>query len=239
MLAHESIDVSAYHGGPAVLEQVLGRKDGVLTLFTREQAPTSETLTKTILPEPLDREPAMGSGTIRQYRPEPCSTFALHIQPRKPDGIVHIESKRTSQGWKDTTTRGVPIYVYFESSERAPLEALRVKLYGQQLTRQVEHFESQQEEFERRWSALPPEEQHTAFMHQFLQMVDMLDINTPPPGDVPADLQEAVRHIQGRLQDAQRQAREEVAKNPVDPELKRLMDEVLRSTLGDRQDEEE
>ncbi len=116
VLARETIDLSPlYDGSPATEEQVLAREGDGLVLFTRRRSPEGEALTRTTLPLPLD---AMWA-EIRPHRPAPIGTFALHIQPAESDGIVQVQSETNDDGrWKDTTSRGVPIYVMFESTDR-------------------------------------------------------------------------------------------------------------------------
>ncbi len=128
VLARETIDLSPlYDGSPATEEQVLAREGDGLVLFTRRRSPEGEALTRTTLPLPLD---AMWA-EIRPHRPAPIGTFALHIQPAESDGIVQVQSETNDDGrWKDTASRGVPIYVMFESTDRDPLRALRSQLLG-------------------------------------------------------------------------------------------------------------
>src|SRR5262249_32880058 len=111
-IARETIDLSEFYKEPAKKEQVLGRQAGPLVLFTREQALSGEHLTKTTLPEPLDRRMAM----IQPFRPAPIGTYGLILQPEKSEGILELDSQQTPEGqWKNHTSRGVPVYVQFES----------------------------------------------------------------------------------------------------------------------------
>jgi hypothetical protein len=119
VIARESIDLSPIHGGrSARKEQVLGRKDGALILWTYEQTPAGESYSRTALPEPLEAQAAM----LQPHRPAPAATFGLTLQPRDTEGIAALESERTSDGrWKNSTSHGVPICVMFESADLSRL----------------------------------------------------------------------------------------------------------------------
>jgi hypothetical protein len=103
----------------SVEEVVLGRLEGVLILYTRTN---DESYGKVILPEPLSKAEA----SIEEFRPSPGKTYELHLEPRKADGIVSIDSVRMSDGtWKNDTDRGVPVYVGVESRNKDVLKAVR------------------------------------------------------------------------------------------------------------------
>jgi hypothetical protein len=130
ILARETIDLSRLDAAGAAFEQVLGRQGGALVLFTRERTSEGERLTRTTLPEPLENDGAF-AGSWRPHRSGPVRTYALQLQPRETDGMVAIESKQTKDGrWKNATSRGVPIYVMFESTDRDRIEALRQVLFS-------------------------------------------------------------------------------------------------------------
>jgi hypothetical protein len=62
-------------------------------------------------------------------------TFQLYIQPWREwesDDVViwHETARKTTHGWRCSTTEGVPIYVTFLSRDRHQLEALREHLCG-------------------------------------------------------------------------------------------------------------
>jgi hypothetical protein len=72
------------------------------------------------------------SARLRQYRPAPVSTHNLILQPEETDGIVATESQRTRDGrWKNSSSRGVPVYVSFESTDQGKLKALRRELFDE------------------------------------------------------------------------------------------------------------
>ena len=125
VLAREDFDLGFPGGGR--VEQVLGRRDGGLVLLVRQLYRKKYEITSTFLPLPLN--PTMA--TITPKRPAPKSTFALTLYPTEADEILHEGAKQLKDGrWKNTTMEGVPVYVDFEAAAKAPLERLRVLLFG-------------------------------------------------------------------------------------------------------------
>ena len=163
ILARTTLDLSAgYNGEPASEEQVLARDGETLILFTSMQSPEGETLTRTTLPLPLDPEWA----NIQPLRPGSNGTFALHLQPTESAGIIHMESETNEDGrYKNTTVTEVPVYVQFESTDRAILESLRTQLFGIDGSAQGQAKQDRFAGFEAMLSSLP-QEQRTAAMLQ-------------------------------------------------------------------------
>ena len=117
VLARESVDLTAFHGAQAHLEQVLVRQGDAVVLYTREATPDGETLAKTTLPLPFHAALVM--------------TFGLHLQPENHEGVVRLESRRRGDGsWINTAIQGAPVYVRFESADRDRLEAVRGRVLG-------------------------------------------------------------------------------------------------------------
>ncbi len=228
VVARETLDLSAIYGDPATFEQVLCRQEGALLLFVREQAPKVEKLTRTTLPGPLETG-NFGASSIRPHRPSPLATFGLHLQPQNTEGIVEVESNRTPDGqWKNSTTRGAPIYVLFESTDRARLEALRRTLFGEAGAGRAQAQDARQEQFEQRMAGLSPSEQQTTMMQLFLQMRDQFTGPAPLPADAPPELAAAADLVGQKMQELLRHAQEQIASHPPDPEAVRLMSEMMK-----------
>jgi hypothetical protein len=168
VIARESIDLSPIHGGrPANKEQVLGRKDGALILLAHEQAPSGESYSRTALPEPLDAQAAR----LQPHRPDPAATFGLTLQPDNTDGILAVESERTSDGrWKNSTSHGVPVCVMFESADRSQLEALRRELFGKAAAERAHALEESQAKLQSQLESASPQERQAAILQMMLQM---------------------------------------------------------------------
>jgi hypothetical protein len=238
VVARETIDLSAMYRAAASLDQVLGWSDGALHLYTRETTPEGERLSRTRLPLPLDA----GWASVSPLRPGAPGTFALHLQPKDADGIVHVESRLTRDGrWKNSTDHGVPIYVQFESTDRRGLDELRNSLFGEAAVERVRRQDDVQERLQARFATLSPEQQQAAAMQMVLQMQaenerfmreQYPELDEPPP----PELAEAARVMQEKLAQAMQQGRDIVARNPLDPETARLVDEMVR--LADDESED-
>src|SRR5262249_58938983 len=100
VVARERFDLTGhYHGVPASTDQILCRHDKTLVLFVRRRVGDDETLTRTVLPEPLS------SGcSIQSINPGQSNIWTLNLQPRDSEGIVQIASTRTTTGsWQNPT----------------------------------------------------------------------------------------------------------------------------------------
>lgn len=127
VVARETVDLTAFHGAPAHIEQALVRQGNSLVLYSREVSPDGETLAKTTLPLPIHGALTM----VQRMRPAPNPTFGLHLQPENHEGIVRLESRHEGDDpWVNTATQGAPVYVRFESADRDRLEAIRGLLFG-------------------------------------------------------------------------------------------------------------
>ena len=125
-VAEESIDLSRLWGTAARIDQVLGLLEDRLMFFQREETPEGIRLSKTLLPQPLDADWAR----IARYRPNPLTTYTLHLQPQDTDRIVEEESIQDGDGsWKNTRNEGVPVYVLFESRSKDVLNRLKSQLF--------------------------------------------------------------------------------------------------------------
>jgi hypothetical protein len=223
IVARETVDRSELHSAPAQLEQVLARQDGSLVLFTREHSPGGETLTRTTLPEPLSKDMAR----IDRHP----ATYALMLYPEESDGIVQLESKQMRSGrWKNRTMKGAPVYVEFESDERSRVEALRKTLHGDKAAERAEA----QDAYQQKMADLSPEQQQAAMMQVMLkQMEQMREQHGSPfeglfnsPG-VPPEAAQLRELMQQRLREIEARARETIAKNPTDPHILRMMEDMM------------
>ena len=236
VIARERIDLLGLRAMDAESEQILGRQGGALLLFTHERTPGLERFTKTTLPEPLVQDAAM----IMPFRPDPICTFGLMLQPREPDGIVAHESVRTRDGrWKNSTSRGVPVCVHFESHDRTRLEALRRTLFGEKAADRAVAREKSQEELQQRMAAHSPEEQQAAGMSMFQQLRQrMFPGGRPKPEDMPPELAAIQELMQKRLAEIEKRMKEKTGGRPVNPEIQRLLGEMMGPAGEDSEGEE-
>jgi hypothetical protein len=225
VLARERIDLSPlYDGSPATEEQVLAREGDGLVLFIRQRSPEGQALTRTTLPLPLD---AMWA-EVRPRRPAPIGTFALHIQPAESDEIVEVRSVTNDDGrWKDTTSRGVPIYVMFESTDRDRLRALRSRLLGDEAAARAQAKQDRQAEFQETLEALSPEQRSAALMQAALNM-GAVGGSLGDLADMPPELAQAVEAMRRRLAEMTEQIQKRASANPTDPETIRRIEGYLR-----------
>jgi hypothetical protein len=235
-IARETIDLSEFYKAPAKEEQVLGRQAGVLVLFTREQALSGQHLTKTTLPEPLDRRMAM----IRPFRPAPVGTYGLILQPEKSEGIVELDSQQTPEGqWKNHTSHGVPVCVQFESHERSRLEELRRTLLGQPaagraqaLDEHLEKSQQQMEKLQQHMAGLTPEQQRAAALQIAPQMWEnlkgLLSFASPDAETMPPEAARLQEMLQEKMKELRKRVQETMAKHPLDPESQRVVEEMMK-----------
>lgn len=228
VVARESIKVAGnYNGAPASLEQVLAHEGQTLVLFTHERSPEGETLSRTALPLPLDASWA----EVSSYRPAPIPTFGLHLQPEEIDDIVEQQSEKTDDGrWKNSTLRGAPIYVTFESTDRSRLETLRKQLFGAAGAARAQAKQDRQAQFEQTLDTLTPDQRIAAMMRVALAMKDKMDLQFGGLGDtsgMPPALAEAAKAMQKKMQQMVEKAQEQIAANPIDAETMRQLEGVL------------
>jgi hypothetical protein len=228
VIARERIDLSPLYGPGAEKEQVLGRQGGALVLFTHEQLAAGESYTKAILPALLFRDAAM----IMNLRPAPVDTYGLMLQPKDSGGVVHTQSRQTSGNrWKNQSSHGSPVCVQFESQQRGRLEELRRTLIGEQAANRAQAREEKQEKLQKKIQALTPEQRQTTMLQAMLQSMPPIEPGDPTlPGlfeGMPAEAAALQDALQQRLREIQRRAEETIAKHPADPEMLRLMKEMI------------
>ncbi|HUY89063.1 MAG TPA: SMI1/KNR4 family protein [Pirellulales bacterium] len=233
IVARESIKVAGnYKGQPASLDQVLVRDDDLLVLFTRERSSEGECLTRTMLPLPLDSSWA----EVKPYRPALIPTFGLHLQPEEIHDIVQQQSEENEDGrWKNTTDRGAPIYVTFESTDRGRLEALRKELLGAHGAARAQAKQERQEQFEQTLDTLSPEQRTAALMRVALAMKDKMErelgaglgAGLGDTSGMPPELAKAAEAMQKKMQQMVEQAQQKIAAHPVDAETMRQLEGML------------
>jgi SMI1 / KNR4 family (SUKH-1) len=234
VVAREQIDLTGhYHGVPASTDQILCRDDKTLVLFVRRRVGEEETLTRTVLPEPLAND-----CSIQSINPGQSNIWTLNLQPRDSERIVQIESTRTSTGqWKNRTSHGVPIYEAIWSTDRDKLSKLRAELLGTKRAARVEDDENAELELQARLAALPPAAQRAALMQMAMQsQADserLFQEKFPNIGEPPPEMAAIMALMQGKLQEMQRRAQEEAAQHPVDPELRKLMERMAKRLRPD------
>jgi hypothetical protein len=230
VIAREIVDLSSsFRHKHASEELVLLNEGEALVLFVRHVSPEGETLTRTTLPVPFDAAWA----EISPYRPAPVATFGLHLQPETRDGIIQIQSAKDANGnWKNTTSRGVPIYVTFESKDRESLSALRAKLLGSEGADRAQAKADRQSQFESLLGTLSPNQRTAALLQAALKMREEADRQfaaqfggTTPPTP---ELASALSAMLGKLEQMSNQVLERSAGNPPDPETVRKIEEHLR-----------
>jgi hypothetical protein len=228
VIAQETIDLSAMHGGrPAGKEQILGRDGGAIVLFTCERTPGAETYSKTVLREPLLEEAAM----LWPGRPAPVSTYGLMLQPRDTESIVAFDSRRTGDGrWKNSASRGTPVCVIFESAERQRLEGLRRDLFGKKAADRAKALEDRQRRLETKLSTLSPDERSSAMIQVMLQMREryggVLGSGLPAPEGAQPELSALFESLHHKLREAKERGRDQIAKHPLGPEIVRQFGEI-------------
>ncbi len=228
VIARETIDLSAIHGGrPAEKEQILGRHGGAIVLFTCDRSPGAETYTKTVLPEPLLQQAAM----LQPCRPAPVSTCSLMLQPGDTEAIVALESKRTGDGrWKNSTSRGTPICVVFESADRGRLEALRRDLFGTKAAERARAQEERQQKLQTALGSLSLEQRQSAMFQMMAQMRERLaamrGASSPLPEGAPPELAALHESLQQKLREAEQRGRDQIAKHPLGPEILRQFGQI-------------
>jgi SMI1 / KNR4 family (SUKH-1) len=239
VLAREQLDLTGhYHGVPASTDQVLCRDAGALVLFVRRRVGDEETLTRTVLPEPLSN-----ACSIQSINPGQSNIWTLNLHPRDSEGIVQIDSTRTSTGrWKNRTSRGVPIYETIWSTDRDKLNKLRAELLGTKLAARVEDDENAEQELQARLAALPPAAQRAALMQMAMQsQADsdrLFQQQFPNIGEPPPEMAAMMALMQGKLQEMQRRAQEDAAQHPVDPDLRKLMERMAKRLRPDEEERE-
>jgi hypothetical protein len=235
IIAQESLDLSALYGGNYSLEQILARQGENLVFFTHVRDPNGEHFVRTTLPLPLEDGAAMGLVSIRPHRPGPGGTYSLYLQPRAVavEGIVEVRSQKTSDGrWKNSTTRGAPICVMFESRDRSRLESLQEQLLGAEAAQRARASDQRQQDFQRKMKSLSSEGQHAARMQMLLKAMEQLGgpapANAPPPSGIPPELADAAALIQERMLEVLKRAQETASKQPLNPEMLKLLEEMMR-----------
>lgn len=228
VVMQETIDLFPIYNGAAEKEQILARQGTALVLYVHERSPAGEMYSKIVLPEPLLNEAAM----VQSYRPAPVSTYNLMLQPDDSEGVVWLESRRTSDGrWKNSKSRGSPHCAFFESANRARLEALRRDLFGQETADRAQSQEESQQRLQAALESQSPDERQAAKLQMmsrvFEQLGGMRAARSPLPDDAPFEIKALHNSLQQKLSDAEQRIREEIAKHPDS-----LQDEIAKSSPG-------
>lgn len=125
VLADETIDDSYCRGPQATTRNVLAQDGECLVLFVHRTGADGERMEKTRLPLPLLADEM----EIENRHDDQSGPWNLHLEPEDSDGIVQWESQLKSNGkWKNTETKGVPIYVEYESTDKKHLTVLQTQL---------------------------------------------------------------------------------------------------------------
>jgi hypothetical protein len=238
VVARERLDLTAhYHGLPASVDQVLCRDGTALVLFVRRRVGDEETLTRTVLPEPLS-----DACTIQSIQPGQTHIWTLHLHPRDSEGIVQVESTRTSTGqWRNRTSHGVPIYDSIWAGDLDRLRNLRAELLGRKQAARIEQQENAQQELQDRLASMPPATQRAAHMEMVRQALAqnerLFQEQFPDIGEPPPEIAGVMALMQEKLREIQRRGQEEAAQNPLDPELRKLIERTTKMTRPDANDD--
>ncbi len=221
VIARETIDLSPMHNAPAEFEQILGRQGENLVLYTRDRSPEGETLTRTTLPGPLDRDGAQ----IQRHRPDPIGTYGLMIQPEDSAGIVEHESKRTPDGkWKNYVSNGAPVYVMFESTDRNRLGELRKTLLGGKAAAMAKSRDRSMEDLQQKMQSLSPEQVQAAGMAMFMELRTRLNAEHPmDPASMPPEAAAIHEALQQRMRAVEQRARDALGGQSLNPEIQQLL----------------
>ena len=226
VIARERIDLSPIHGGPAEKEQVLARHGETIVLFVHERSPAREQYARTALPEPLSRHLAM----LQPCRPAPIVTYSLVLQPENIEAIESVESERTSDGqWKNSSSRGTPICVLFESADRGRLEALRRALFGKQAADCAQAQEDQQQKFQQALAGLSLEQRQAAMAQAMLRMREQFaQLQGGPlnPEQRPPEAAGLHDLMQQKFREIEQRAKDVLGKHPVGPDVLRMFGEL-------------
>jgi hypothetical protein len=226
IIASETIDLSDEDEDvPASLEQILAREGESLILFTRRRSPEGESLTRTTLPLPLD-------AGLAEIQPHPAASM-LHLQPETSEGIVEACSERNDDGrWKNSTSRGVPVYVTFESTDRDRLLALRTRLLGVEGAARARAKEDRQAALTETLGTLTPDQRTAAMMQAALKLKEENErkfaAEFGDPDTMPPELADAAAAIRRRFEAMADLVRQRIAANPPDPETLRQIEGYLR-----------
>jgi hypothetical protein len=234
VVARASIDLSPmYRGKPASIDQVIAREGEAVVLFTRERSPKGEILTRTTLPLPLD----VAWAEVRPRRPAPIASFALHLQPEESDEIVEERSEMHDDGrWKNSTQRGTPVYVMFESTDREHLESLRTQLFGAKGAARAQAKQDRQTALSETLNALSPEERTAALLQAALTMKERMDRefaqSNNDVSDMPPELANAAEMMRLKMAQMVQQSQKTIAAKPPSARTLQELEEFLRDLDG-------
>jgi hypothetical protein len=227
-LAEETVSVTYISpaGARETVEQRLCDGGDHYVMYRRCRGVRGEELSRTTIGKPL------ADLQIRPFRPEPSRTFTLDIGPKDMRSIVTVTSQRTSRGWQNTTSKGAPIYVQYESPDRFRLERLRELLYGGAPPAHV----LAEEELQQRCETMSEADQRAASAHMMLQgMQHMEQLFAEDPdlaGPPPAGLAEAFKHMEAlkakMLQDLQQRTQGQAPPPEIADLIQQMLDGIER-----------
>ena len=238
VVAREKMDLTNhFHGVPSSVDQVLCRDGRSLVLFIRRVVGDEETISRTVLPEPLSTDWC----SVEPLQPDQTHIWKIHLQPRDTDGIVQVEATRTSTGrWKNRTSTGAPIYESIWSADRDRLTKLRAVLLGKDRAARVAEADHTQQAFQARLASLPPAAQRAAFMemtrHAMAESDRLFQEQNPNLGEPPPDIAALMALMEGRMRDVQRRIQAEAAGHPLDAETRELIERMKKMQRPDADD---
>lgn len=220
ILCDESIDESSWLPPGTITRYRLVQGEDKLILFEQgiDMDRGGQRLTRTELPLPLD--PDSMSLELRLDG----GPWGLHLEPLDGDEIVSVESvQRPGGGWKNSRSRGVPIYETIESESKERLENLRIQLIGAEAAREVAAADDRMAALERRMQASSPEEQKIIGL-QMLQGMQTEMPDLTPPGELPPELAEASAQIESLQRKMFEELERSVGGLQVPPEVQAMIE---------------
>jgi SMI1 / KNR4 family (SUKH-1) len=191
VIAHVTIDYEYEDGEREHVDQHLCDAGDALVLFVDENGPDGHELSRVEITRPLNADACV----ITSRRPKPNQTFMLMLEPEDDEEILWTTSRETGDGrWKNSTTRGVPIYAEFESTDKSRLQELRLQLLGGEVSERA----AAEEEWHERVEEMSEEEMEAAFPHLMLQMMGEMDrlVSDLDPNDAPDEMKNMMKQMQ-------------------------------------------
>ncbi|MCA9045327.1 MAG: SMI1/KNR4 family protein [Planctomycetaceae bacterium] len=235
-LIAEEVITATYGDMATTLEQKVYSTDTELVIWSRNCGMEGEELSLCRVTKPIS-----GSfSSIRSFRPGPHESFQILLQSDANDDeedTIHWEtSRKTSRGWKNGRSSGVPVYGYFESKDRAKLEELRREILGGEPPTSTIAGEQYQDRIEEMDEAALQ-----AFAPQMmLEMFKLLQGQADVLGgmnDAPEEIKQSFAHLEQlksqMIADLQQRAD---AAGPIPDDLLGLMQQMVDADVDDEEE---
>ncbi len=229
LLTESSFTFEYPDGFTEVVEQKLFDTDKSILLYVRQSFPEGEEHSLCEITKPLDPDQA----TIEAYRTSPIQTWHLTLAPvdhddfeQAEDQIHWLHAYKTSRGWKNAESSGVPICATYELKDKQALKELRKNLLGGEPGERA----LAEEQWQEKMDGMSDEDMEGLFPHMMMQMIENseqmvkdLDLGDPPP-----EIKDAFEHLSQLKEKLVHDIRERGVNAPaVPPELVDLMKQLL------------